>query len=52
MGSCIEIQQRDRLNGHWANVELSKVRTKFQELVVGRTFRILVDGKEIHREEP
>ena len=48
MGSKIEIQSRDKRNGFWSNIELSKVRTEFDEIVVGKTFRILVDGESVY----
>ena len=50
VGYLVSIQQRDT-NGFWKNIGISKITTSDDEIVVvGRTFRILVDGIEIFKE--
>ena len=51
MGCLIEFQRRNKLNGHWESIELSKIITPCDEITIGGTFRILVNGKQVHMEE-
>ena len=47
--SLIQIQQRDT-SGIWENVKVTHIQTSDDEIVVlGQTFRILVDGEEVYR---
>ena len=49
MMSLIRIQQRDT-SGFWENVKVTHIQTSDDEIVVlGQTFRILVDGEEVYR---
>jgi len=46
----LEIQQYDQ-NRSWENIKVSRITTSDDEIiVVGRIFRILVDGKEVFKE--
>ena len=47
--SKVEIQQYDPWSKSWETLKLSKIENNDDAVVVGKTFRILVDGKEIHR---
>jgi len=47
--SLVRLQQRNR-SGVWENVEITKIRMSDEETVVlGKAFRILVDGEEVYR---
>jgi len=50
MARIIEIQLRDKSNGHWDNVAISKIKNDIDQIVMGRTFRILVDGEPIYQD--
>ena len=46
--SLVRIQQRDA-NGFWVNVKLSRILSSDEDVVVlGKTFRILVDGEPVY----
>jgi len=46
--SLIQIQQHDTL-GFWKNIKVTHIQTNDDEIIVlGKTFRILVDGKQIY----
>jgi len=46
--SLVRIQQHDS-SGFWENIKVSSITTSDDEIVVvGRTFRILVDDEEVY----
>ena len=46
--SLIQIQQHDTL-GLWENVKVTHIQTNEEEIIVlGKTFRILVNGKQVY----
>ena len=46
--SLVRIQQRDT-GGFWENIKITSITTSDDEIVVvGLTFRILVDGEEVY----
>jgi len=47
--STVVIQQYDSWSKKWETLRLSKVEHNDNALTIGKSFRILVDGKEIHR---
>jgi len=50
MTSTLVVQQYDSWTKEWEPVKFSKIRYNDGKVVLGETFRILVDGKEVHRE--
>ncbi len=47
--SLVWIQQRDT-HGVWENVKITSIQTSDEEIVVlGKPFRILVDGEEVYK---
>lgn len=47
--SLVRIQQPDT-NNIWKNVKITRIQTSDEEIVVlGDTFRILVDDEEVYR---
>ena len=48
MMSLIRIQQRDT-QSFWENVRVTNIQTSEEEIIVlGKTFRILVDNKQVY----
>lgn len=47
--SLIKLQQKDT-NGNWKNVKVTNIQTSEDDIIVlGKTFRILVDGDEVYQ---
>lgn len=47
--SLVRLQQKDT-NGNWVNVKVTNIQTSEDDIIVlGKTFRIMVDGNEVYR---